>query len=105
MPLFDSFLFAGDLVLLADTKLLGRLQRLPSAAEYRDIPPVITSLIARLERELKDSLDELKTNVAPGYIKPREIRLNYVSQDGQEAVYSNGELWPVSFPLIIITRG
>ncbi len=70
-----------------------------SAAEYRDIPPVITSLIARLERELKDSLDELKTNVAPGYIKPREIRLNYVSQDGQEAVYSNGGVVASQFPL------
>ncbi len=70
-----------------------------SAAEYRDIPPVIASLIVRLERELKDSADELKTNVAPGYIKPREIRLNYVSQDGQDAVYSSGGVITSQFPL------
>lgn len=80
---------------LKGTRPYTRLEAARLTLEARDkaatsqAPPVAMEILRRLERELHSSLDEACGAPAGGYFQPlREVRLDYVHQDGPVSVYA-----------------
>ncbi len=55
------------------------------ASQFQTVSPAISGLIRRLEKEVADTLSDLRSGVANGYVKPREIQFNYIYQNGPES--------------------
>ncbi len=70
-----------------------------NAARSQDVSPAIAGLIRRLEKEVADTLADLQTGTAEGYIKPREAQLRYVYQKGPEVTSSGNGVAISQFPL------
>ncbi len=52
------------------------------ASQFQTVSPAIAGLIRRLEKEVADTLSDLRAGVANGYVKPREVQFNYIYQNG-----------------------
>ena len=69
------------------------------ASRYQEVSPAIAGLIRRLEKEVADTLADLRSGSANGYIKPRQVEISYVYQDGAAASYAGGGVVASQFPL------
>ena len=58
------------------------------SSQVQNVSPAIAGLIRRLEKEVADTLSDLRSGVANGYVKPREVQLNYIYQNGPESEVS-----------------
>ncbi len=70
-----------------------------SVAKIKDVSSAIAGLIRRMEREFADSLSDLHSGYAEGYIKPREVQLTYVYQQGKNITVTGNGLSVSQFPL------
>ncbi len=70
-----------------------------NTSKYQEVSPAIAGLIRRLEKELGDTLADLRSGIASGYIKPREVEVRYVYQNGDDADISGSGVIASQFPL------
>ena len=70
-----------------------------TAAQFQDVSPAIHALLNKLERELGDTLTDLREGSSAGLLKLREVQLKYVYQNGDESTIAGNRVVASQHPL------
>ena len=70
-----------------------------TAAQFQDVSPAIHALLGKLERELGDTLTDLREGSSAGFLKLREVQLKYVYQNGDESTIAGNGVVAGQHPL------
>ena len=70
-----------------------------TAAQFQDVSPAIYALLTKLERELGDTLADLREDSSAGFLKVREVQLKYIYQDGDKSTIAGNGVVASQHPL------